>query len=79
MAISGKKNTHLEQFQVNFELRIFFITEVTTLFVFSLLQENALVTKFLPCILSMMVEDHLHNVCSKIPDEPAHEVISIIV
>ena len=36
--------------------------------------ETQLVTRFLPCLVSLMVDDHIRSVSVKIPDEPAPQV-----
>ena len=36
--------------------------------------EAQLITRFLPCLLSLMVDDAYNGVISKLPDEPAVQV-----
>ncbi len=36
--------------------------------------EAQLITRFLPCLLSLMVDDTYNGVVSKLPDEPAIQV-----
>lgn len=37
--------------------------------------ETQLVTRFLPCLVSLMVDDHIRSISVKIADEPAPQVL----
>ena len=41
--------------------------------------ETQLVTRFLPCLVSLMVDDYIRSISVKIPDEPAPQVQWTIV
>ena len=36
--------------------------------------ETQLVTRFLPCLVSLMVDDHIRSIGGRIPDEPPPQV-----